>query len=59
MILEGFSRVEIRRIVEDLPYEEKKMSDSFKYLGFHLNPDLYRIQDWFWLVTKIENRIKH
>lgn len=58
LILEGFFRTGIRRITEALPFETNSMMDSFKYLGFHLKPDTYRKQDWFWLVEKIENWVK-
>lgn len=59
LLLEGFNRMEAFNIAEDLPFEERKLEDSFKYLGFFLNPHSYKKQDWFWLVAKIESRIKH
>jgi hypothetical protein len=30
-----------------------------KYLGFHLNPNDYRIYDWTWLLQKFEKIIDH
>lgn len=38
LIVEGFIGAEIRMISEDIPFE-----DNFKYLGFHLRLDTYRI----------------
>lgn len=58
LILEGFTRVEIRRISEDLPFETQRMTNNFKYLGFQLNLNIDRIQDWYWFVVKTENRAK-
>lgn len=38
LIVEGFTRAEIRMISKDIPFE-----DNFKYLGFHLKLDTYMI----------------
>lgn len=51
--------MEALNIAEDLPFEERKLEDNFKYLGFFLKPNSYKKQDWLWLVAKIESRITH
>lgn len=33
------------------------LDEGFKYLGFVLKPNNYRIVDWLWLVQKVEKRI--
>lgn len=33
--------------------------DGFKYLGFPLKPNGYGIQDWGWMVAKIEAKINN
>lgn len=58
-ILEGFNRNEVSAISSIMPFETCSMDEPFKYLGFWLKPSSYRKQDWFWLVTKIEQRISH
>eukprot|EP00253_Pinus_taeda_P029586 PITA_29586 len=40
-----------------LPFEIKSLQESFKYLGFLLKPDTYRVQDWKWLLIKIEKKL--
>jgi len=35
------------------------LGDGFKYLGFFLKPNSYKIRDWAWLWKKIENKINH
>jgi len=35
------------------------LDNGFKYLGFNLKPNAYRIGDWVWMWKKIENRISH
>jgi len=42
-----------------LNFEAKKLEDTFKYLGFLLKPDNYRIKDWTWILAKIESKLKH
>jgi len=35
------------------------LDKGFKYLGFMLKPNAYRIGDWVWMWKKIDNRISH
>jgi hypothetical protein len=39
------------------PFEEKKLDDGLKYLGFLLKPTDYRKEDWKWLLKKIDKRL--
>jgi hypothetical protein len=38
---------------EFFPYETKYFDEVLKYLGFHLNPNSYKTEDWAWLVAKL------
>lgn len=33
------------------------MEEGFKYLGFFLKPNAYRVSDWHWLIEKFEKKI--
>ena len=35
------------------------LDNGFKYLGFFLKPNAYRIRDWAWLWKIIDSRISH
>ena len=39
------------------PYNTAGLDEGLKYLGFSLKANLYRKQDWFWLVGKVEKRL--
>jgi hypothetical protein len=39
------------------PFEEKKLDDGLKYLGFLLKPNDYRKEDWKWLLKKMDKRL--
>jgi hypothetical protein len=39
------------------PFEEKKLYDGLKYLGFILKPIDYRKEDWKWLLKILEKRL--
>eukprot|EP00253_Pinus_taeda_P026324 PITA_26324 len=55
----GMPRELVRRVELVLNFEIKSMEDAFKYLGFFLKPDNYRIKDWKWILVKIESKLKH
>jgi len=46
-------------IAEIFSIDGASMGDGFKYLGFFLKPNAYRIGDWVWLWKRIENKISH
>eukprot|EP00253_Pinus_taeda_P020431 PITA_20431 len=53
------SREMTRSMKMVLNFEVKVLEDTFKYLGFLLKPDNYRIKDWNWILAKIESNLKH
>lgn len=55
----GLAREEVRRVSLVLNFEVKSLEDSFKYLGFYLKPDNYRIKDWQWILVKLDSKLKH
>ena len=36
------------------PFEEKKLDNGIKYLGFFLKPNDYNNEDWKWLLKKMD-----
>jgi hypothetical protein len=43
---------------QNFPFEEKRIDDGLKYMGFILKPNDYRKEDWNWLLKKLEKRLK-
>jgi hypothetical protein len=41
-----------------LPFQTLNLEEGLKYLGFHLKPNDYRKTDWYWLLEKLEKRLK-
>lgn len=46
IIVEGLNRQEKAQINSFFPYETSNMESPFKYLGFWLNPNAYKKEDW-------------
>lgn len=46
-------------IIDMFPYQCQDVELGFKYLGFVLNPNNYKKEDWYWLLREIEKRIGH
>ena len=44
-------------ITRFFPYNTSGLDEGLKYLGFSLKANLYRKQDWYWLVGKVEKRL--
>jgi hypothetical protein len=44
----------IRQIVLLFPFHIESLDSGLKYLGFFLNPNCYKKEDWGWLVWKID-----
>ena len=57
LTISGMSLEESGRVGALLPFEIKSLQESFKYLGFLLKPDTYQVQDWKWLLIKIEKKL--
>ena len=45
---------EEEEITRYFPFNTAGLDEGLKYLGFSLKANLYRKQDWFWLVGKFE-----
>jgi hypothetical protein len=43
---------------EFFPFESRPFNEGLKYLGFQLKPNNYKKEDWSWLVSKLEKRLK-
>ena len=41
------------------PYRVEVIDRGFKYLGFHLKPNYYTVEDWNWLVHRFDKMIKN
>jgi hypothetical protein len=55
----GWSREELSHLKEILPYEVKYLDESFNYLGFFLKPNCHSVNDWRWMLIKVEKIISN
>eukprot|EP00253_Pinus_taeda_P031496 PITA_31496 len=55
--LSGCTNQETQRAIQKFPFQETNLLEGIKYLGFRLKLDGYKIENWTWLITKIEKRI--
>ena len=53
-LLRPEEEAELRRL---FPIISAGLDEGLKYLGFSLKANLYRKQDWMWLVGKVEKRL--
>ena len=53
-LLRPKEEAELRRL---FPIISAGLDEGLKYLGFSLKANLYRKQDWLWLVGKVEKRL--
>jgi hypothetical protein len=44
----------LEELKELFQFDYKYLSEGFKYLGFFLNPDSYKAEEWQWLIEKFE-----
>ena len=42
-----------------LPYRMLPLQYGFSYLGFYLKPLGYKVNDWLWILQRVEKRISH
>jgi cytochrome b subunit of formate dehydrogenase len=52
----GLIEEEINVFKELLPYNSVDLSVGFKYLGYFLKTGLYKVEDWRWLLAKMEKK---
>jgi hypothetical protein len=55
----GVDPENLQSIKEFLLYPCKDLALGFKYLGYFLKYESYKIEDWKWLIDKFETRINH
>eukprot|EP00253_Pinus_taeda_P025786 PITA_25786 len=55
----NIDRRERSLVLNLFPFHHQQLESPFKYLGFWLKPSAYKIEDWNWLIAKIEARISH
>lgn len=53
----GCTYQESQVAIQHFPFLEINLLEGIKYLGFRLKPDGYKIENWSWLINKIEKRI--
>ena len=49
----------LKELKELFQFKFEQMETGFKYLGFFLKPNSYRVKDWHWLIKKIDKRISN
>lgn len=60
MLLHNCAYAGVRdRLALLLPYHMQALELGFKYLGYHLKPNNYRIAEWNWLIQKVDWRINN
>eukprot|EP00253_Pinus_taeda_P007324 PITA_07324 len=57
--MENIDKRERSLVLNLFPFHHQQLESPFKYLGFWLKPSAYKIEDWNWLIAKIEARISH
>lgn len=54
----GLSRYELTQAHILFPFQSLDSEARLKYLGFYLKPNDYKINEWMWLIAKVEKIIK-
>ena len=49
----------LKELRELFQFKFEQMETSFKYLDLFLKPNSYRVNDWHWLIKKIDNKISN
>jgi hypothetical protein len=55
----GVQQQVLDSLKEIFHYSINNLTDGFKYLGYILKADRFKVEDWNWLISKYENRISH
>jgi len=53
----GIVDLDLDSYKEIFPFNFVGLDVGFRYLGYYLKPANYRVEDWRWLLKKIEKRI--
>jgi hypothetical protein len=54
---EGLSELELDPFKSLYPYNFSELAIGFKYLGVFIKTGTHRIEDWHWLIRKMEKKI--
>jgi hypothetical protein len=54
---EGLSELDLSPFKTLFPFTFSDLSTGFKYLGFYLKTGLQRVEDWSWMLKKVEKNI--
>jgi len=57
MVTNLVPEADLQYLTDHLPFQIEPLDGGLKYLGFHLKPNSYRMEDWRWLIGKLEKRI--
>jgi len=49
----------VQNFKEAFPYNFVELTKGFRYLGYYLKVESYKVVDWRWLIAKFEKRIIH
>lgn len=55
----GVNNITLEQISSFLPYQSSDLNNGVKYLGFFIKPNCYSVNDWIWLLQKVEKRINN
>jgi hypothetical protein len=55
----GVQQGTLEYLKELFQYNFNDLLEGFTYLGFFLKPNSYKVEDWHWLISKFEKRIRH
>jgi hypothetical protein len=55
----GLEEADLIPFKQLLPYKFTALDKGFMYLGYFLKVGHQNIEDWKWLITKLEKRISH
>jgi len=54
MHYEGLTELDLNFFKSILPYTFSALNTGFKYLGYYLKTGAQRVEDWNWLIIKME-----
>ena len=57
VIMTGCTYQEQGTAMELFAYVQIDISAGLKYLGYHIKQNDYKVNDWRWLIAKVERRI--
>jgi hypothetical protein len=55
----GLVELDISTFKQILLYNFSELSVGFKYLGYYLKAGIQKVEEWVWILTKVEKKINH